>query len=518
MKKNSKNSIMMAVIIGSLVPAMSLCAALSTKEDHDGSLVGPGVDLSAQAIGGDTVPTTTADTVKLLIDAGAKLEEDRAKKDTHIFSTRALRMLSGSLIKPAIMAIEHEKKEANSKQQALDPQLDKAIKKNDYQEVKRLIEHNVPVDGCDDDGNTALMRAAIDLDSEMVKLLIDAKAALDTQNKYGETALIIAARRTDTLIERATNIIKLLVDAGAALNTQEKDYHDTALILVAQWGDAHAVSLLVDAGAELEIENKEGCTALINAICSKVERVEKVQLLLNAKAVLDMQALITAAHWRHNNIAQLLIDAGVALDVRDEKGNTALIIASDSNNVELVQLLIESKAALNLQNKEGSTALMEALVQHSADINMVKLLIDGENTQNKYGDTAIIIAMREAVWLSHKRPSDTSIMFDIIKMLIIAGADMNIKNKQSQLFFDLTASIPQLKAIIDEAIAERERIRAARHHEVESYVLSLPGLAGLVMDYEFGFREVDRMDYEFGREEADSVEAEAQEYKKRKLR
>ena len=44
----------------------------------------------------------------------------------------------------------------------------------------------------------------------------------------------------------------------------------------------------------------------------------------------------------------MLIDAGVDVNVQNEKGRTALIFATKWNYIEIVQMLIDAKADLNI--------------------------------------------------------------------------------------------------------------------------------------------------------------------------
>jgi hypothetical protein len=71
---------------------------------------------------------------------------------------------------------------------------------------------------CAQSGNTALMIATrkSDLPLSSVDMLIKAGAALDLQNKDGNTALILATNRQDA------SLVDMLIKAGAALDLQNK--------------------------------------------------------------------------------------------------------------------------------------------------------------------------------------------------------------------------------------------------------------------------------------------------------
>ncbi|CAI8029606.1 Protein VAPYRIN [Geodia barretti] len=57
-------------------------------------------------------------------------------------------------------------------------------------------------------------------------------------------------------------IVRLLIEAKAQLNIQEKEDGATALHLAAQEGKADVVRLLTEAGAQLDIQRTDGTTPL----------------------------------------------------------------------------------------------------------------------------------------------------------------------------------------------------------------------------------------------------------------
>ena len=78
-------------------------------------------------------------------------------------------------------------------------------------EFKEMMEHhkNINIDAFDLNGNTLLMIACEEGNSEVVSVLINLGASLNYQNFHGETALHFAAKK------RNLEIIDLLTQAGA---------------------------------------------------------------------------------------------------------------------------------------------------------------------------------------------------------------------------------------------------------------------------------------------------------------
>ena len=96
--------------------------------------------------------------------------------------------------------------------------------------------------------------------------------------KYGVTALMLAAR------EGKTEIVKLLLDRDA--NIESKDnWGNTALSLAAWEGKTKTVALLLKHGANIEAQNKYGWTALMRAAWSG--RTEIAKLLLEHGANIE---------------------------------------------------------------------------------------------------------------------------------------------------------------------------------------------------------------------------------------
>ena len=117
-----------------------------------------------------------------------------------------------------------------------------------------------------ENGTTALMSAAGGFGiPEILKILIDAGADVNAQNRYGETALMCAVYHTIYIISNSVPAkIEILTEAGADVNLQD-DNGDTVLILAAQRkyiDDAEAIiKLLLKVGADIHIKNKFGKTA-----------------------------------------------------------------------------------------------------------------------------------------------------------------------------------------------------------------------------------------------------------------
>jgi ankyrin repeat protein len=144
--------------------------------------------------------------------------------------------------------------------------------------------------------------------------------------------------------------------------------------------------------------------------------------------------LAPAIKGNHLNVAQLLIENGANIGIKDELGRTAIHYAVQHEQIELLELLIKLGADLNIADINGITPLRIAVENNSA--RLTKLLLDGGATieaSNKNGYSLIEDAIEHDC-------------YEIVSILIDSGARLPAKNlpklfeiflkMESSLFFD----------------------------------------------------------------------------------
>jgi hypothetical protein len=120
--------------------------------------------------------------------------------------------------------------------------------------IKFLEDPDIDINWGDEFGFTALMKASIKGNSEIVERLIVAGAYINAKNKNGNTALYSAA------LNGHPEIIKLLLKAGANVNLKDK-FGQTALMKASERGEVQIVKALLAAGADPSIRDRAGESA-----------------------------------------------------------------------------------------------------------------------------------------------------------------------------------------------------------------------------------------------------------------
>jgi ankyrin repeat protein len=163
--------------------------------------------------------------------------------------------------------------------------------------------------------------------------------------------------------------------------------------------------LLIDAGAEFDaFDGYEALDPVI--LASEARNLRMLRALISQGApILKEYPSQTALHAlarsdTHESqdleeIVDLLVAAGLALDVHDSEGETPLCHAIRDNDLTFVRLLIERGADVNVETRSGDTPVLLAV--GTANPAMVRMLMesgaDPEVTGN-LGLTAIELAER----------------------------------------------------------------------------------------------------------------------------
>jgi uncharacterized protein len=207
----------------------------------------------------------------------------------------------------------------------------------------------------------AILIAAGYGDVEIVKMLIETGADVNTSIEH-RTALMQAAQWAP--LGEAKQIIGELIKAGVNLETQDK-YGNTALILAAEQNRTSIVEILRQAGAS---DTQLSGLLLLNA--SDNGDKEQVQSLIRSGVDIDARssngytAVSCAASRGYAEILAVLIEMGADINVKDDRGFTPLMLAVDKGHVPIIQMLIQIGADVSAKDYVNRSVINHAQEAH----------------------------------------------------------------------------------------------------------------------------------------------------------
>ncbi|XP_061718981.1 ankyrin repeat domain-containing protein 6 isoform X2 [Cydia pomonella] len=201
---------------------------------------------------------------------------------------------------------------------------------------------------------SAVLDAAARGDAARLASLLRAQPAhCDVVDENGCSALQRAA--ADGHVE----VVQLLLQHGADPNKQDLVHGNTAVHEAAWKGYSRCVALLA-ARCELRARNAGGFAPL-HLACQNGHNQSTRELLL-AGAPPDLQnnygdtALHTAARYGHAGATRILISAACQVAAQNKNGDTALHIAAAMARRKLTRILLEAGCDKTLKNHQGETA------------------------------------------------------------------------------------------------------------------------------------------------------------------
>lgn len=205
-----------------------------------------------------------------------------------------------------------------------------------------------------------LVTAAGNGETEVVRLLLDAKVDPNSQDNDDVTALIRASEAGQT------STVKLLLERGAEPDRPGRESW-TALMSAAYYNRPEVVALLLEKGANPALKDVNHWSALMKAVHQG--NVESVKLIAPySKDQLD-RALMLSALTGKAKVVEALLDAGANVNARIEKDQTALMYAAMKGQIEAVKVLLAHDADPLAISSEGSTASIMALEKGYVDIS-----------------------------------------------------------------------------------------------------------------------------------------------------
>jgi uncharacterized protein len=254
----------------------------------------------------------------------------------------------------------------------------------DADAVRRLLELGMPVDGADEQGCSALLRAAGGGHRAVVDLLLARGADPQRAANTGATALSAAVSM------RQVEIVDRLLAAGAALE-QRLPGEVTVLMLAAALGLPDLAARLLTAGADVHARDAQGltplhCAALFGFTARERPRlVALLDTLLLAGAEPDPPAaggatpllLLLGARAEPGTACdedvllagiERLLDEEVSLEARDQRGFGPLHLGALHGLLRVVQRLLRAGADPDLRDALNRSAKEIAVMRGFVDV------------------------------------------------------------------------------------------------------------------------------------------------------
>ncbi len=246
--------------------------------------------------------------------------------------------------------------------------------------VALLLGEGMDVDAADDNGWTPLHWAVEGDHLEVARLLIERGADVNAADQNGGTPLLCATGAEAAKWPKTgrADLVALLLDNGADVNATGNN-GAAPIHMPARLGHVDVVALLLDAGADLTLAGRDGKTAL------------------------------HLATQKDYGVAQVLLDHGAAVDVRDNSGATPMDMAAYYSywGIDLCEVLADHGAEWTLSAAAGvgDQGLMQELLDAGADVN---------EATGAWGQTALGCAALTGD-------------VDVVEMLLANGAEVGLQ-------------------------------------------------------------------------------------------
>jgi ankyrin repeat protein len=243
----------------------------------------------------------------------------------------------------------------------MESELFDAIKDNDLDKVKTLIESDANINARNNEGETILWWSYGDF--EFVEYLIEKGININIKNNEGETVLFSLCE--DSYDEdKNFEVMILLIENGANINTRNSE--GETVLQTCNWSDNLKQKL-----------NEYDAKTLIKDACEKgylkiAKLLIKNHFDVNADDDYNFELLSIVCEKGYFEILKLLIEKGADVNAKNDNYALKLLsIACEEGYFEIAKLLIEKGADVNAKDYHGYKAL-----DYTYKIEIFNLLLD----------------------------------------------------------------------------------------------------------------------------------------------
>ena len=319
-----------------------------------------------------------------------------------------------------------------------------AAEENDVATIKKLIEYGTRPHFLDVNGMSPLMYACYTGSDTAVETLM----AAVPEDERGSVANTSATQ---------TGMFALILATYGMAGSKSKNQLPTVQALLRAAPSTELNSQLPNGSTALFMASQENIPGVVEELVSRKADP-------NLKTAKGVSPLYIAAHDGSEEIVKLLVKVpDIVIDPLNQRGATPLYIAVQKSFDPIIEMLLEAKANPNIVTGAGSTPL--ALAVHHCDFEVVRTLLDAkasvDETRHTHGNTEVIMAALSG-------------HVDILKLLIDAGASLEIKNDDDQ---DVCTILEQIHGMsLDKALemaAENEQLSKLSSEELHQLLESL---------------------------------------------
>lgn len=184
-------------------------------------------------------------------------------------------------------------------------------------------------------------------------------------------------------------------------------------------------------------------------MCKIVKELIKNGANIEARNKCSCTSLHMAATYNCNDIVKILIDNGANIHATDMVGYTSLLYIASCGDPEIVHLLIKKGAAINVKSYSGKTTALHRATDYIKKDIVKLLIVNGAdvNAQGRDNETPLHIIAKK--YKSSQCSSNSWIKdaISIARMLLENKANKNIVNDENKLAQELTDA-PEMKDLI----------------------------------------------------------------------
>ena len=244
------------------------------------------------------------------------------------------------------------------------------------------------------------------------------------------------------------------IDMAITIADDDESVNCTMLMHAAFSGRERIVKILLAHKASVNVQNEQGFHALllVSRMAREYEPRQNRAPRCTPFAVTLAVLLSQAASYGHHKTAQLLIDAGADVTLKDREGYTALDRAKAGRHSECARIIQEQCAAVSEETVVSAATSEETevvrAIQEGEEKKVQKWLKSGSSNIDKVitftdGDESLgcTLLMNAAVYGRER----------IVKMLLAHKASVNVQTRESgatALLFVSTPCVPCTQATL----------------------------------------------------------------------